>query len=250
LDDTNLQINAMKDFSSMSEIIGFLNHAVVELESGKVSMEDVEASLEKVRELEEQLILIKHNVAAPTAPNRVAEPEVTVKPAVEPEPVKPKAKKKEKNPEPQEKAAPAAVKKEKAPVVPPPAPFAEEEEVIIDKNQTSLLDAIEEIRSSEPATLNDKMKDQSAPSLASILQKTKIQSLKKAIGINQRFAFTNQLFNADFNAFQNAIETIDSCKSLDEANQFIDGSLVSELGWDVEEKNAKEFIRLVERKFA
>lgn len=56
-------------------------------------------------------------------------------------------------------------------------------------------------------------------SLAAKLARKKIENLNNAIGINEKFLFTNELFNGNTEQFLKTIEDLNNCVSLSEAKQ-------------------------------
>lgn len=134
----------------------------------------------------------------------------------------------------------------------------------IHPNQTNLLDAIEEHvdeeEEAEPpidnvvqensSSINDKFaSDAPEKTLADKLSRQPIKDLKAAIGLNQKFLFMNDLFEGDNEIFHDAINKINSCNTLDEAIEHIDGNLVSAYSWDKESNSVLNFMDLVERRF-
>jgi hypothetical protein len=56
-------------------------------------------------------------------------------------------------------------------------------------------------------SLNEKLKEERVE-VATALQGSPIRDLKKAIGINDRFLFVNDLFRGDENMYERSIKTI------------------------------------------
>jgi len=93
------------------------------------------------------------------------------------------------------------------------------------------------IHSSEPNSLGDK------------LGRTPITDLKKAIGINQKFLFINELFQQNADEYNASVDFINKADSLDDAHIYINSKLVNRYEWDLESKHVDNFMELVERKF-
>lgn len=117
----------------------------------------------------------------------------------------------------------------------------------VSPNQISLIDSIEEI-SKEEKTRNESF-EQETPTLASKLQKKPISDLKTAIGINQRFLFTSELFHNDSDEFNKAIDRLNSFSSFLEADEFIENQLRQSYDWDMKNKTVMTFIDLVHRRY-
>lgn len=98
------------------------------------------------------------------------------------------------------------------------------------------------------ASLNDKLK-QSKIDLGDTLTEAPIRDLKKAIGINDRFLFINELFRGDENMYERSIKTINGFSILPEAEYWIQRELKVKLGWSDANETVKQFVQLVRRRF-
>lgn len=98
------------------------------------------------------------------------------------------------------------------------------------------------------ASLNDKLK-QSKIDLGDTLTEAPIRDLKKAIGINDRFLFINELFRGDENMYERSIKTINSFSILPEAEYWMQRELKVKLGWSDANETVKQFTQLVKRRF-
>ena len=78
----------------------------------------------------------------------------------------------------------------------------------------------------------------------------KIESLKNSISINQRFAFINELFGGDNQAYHAAIDQLDRQPTLDEARSFVLDDLTQAYAWHNHAEHVNKLLRLVERKFS
>jgi len=110
-------------------------------------------------------------------------------------------------------------------------------------------------------TIADKFKDESPSlnqkivegkkdkSIASRMQKQPIVDLTKAIGINEKFLFINDLFNGNMSEYNTAIKHINSeCPGIEQARAYI-SSLEESNKWDNKPSSAELFVELVERRF-
>ena len=107
---------------------------------------------------------------------------------------------------------------------------------------------INEIAAANNASLNDKLK-QSKIDLGDSLTEVPIRDLKKAIGINDRFLYINELFRGDENMYERSIKTINSFSILPEAEYWIQRELKTKIGWSESNETVKQFIQLVRRRF-
>ena len=73
-------------------------------------------------------------------------------------------------------------------------------------------------------SLNDKLK-QGKTELVEILKETPVKDLRKAVGINDRFLFINELFRGDENMYERSIKTINSFNIYAEAEYWISREL-------------------------
>jgi hypothetical protein len=81
------------------------------------------------------------------------------------------------------------------------------------------------------------------------LKETPIKDLRKAIGINDRFLFINELFRGDENMYERCIKTINNFNIYPEAEYWITRELKVKLGWKDDSETANHFYQLVKRRF-
>ncbi len=98
-------------------------------------------------------------------------------------------------------------------------------------------------------SLNDKLK-QGKTELIEVLKETPIKDLRKAVGINDRFLFINELFRGDENMYERSIKTINSFNIYAEAEYWISRELKLKLGWNNELLSVQHFDQLVKRRFS
>lgn len=86
--------------------------------------------------------------------------------------------------------------------------------------------------------------------LANVLQETstKKEYPKVTININDKFRFINELFKANSNEYNIAIEQINAVTSLDEANTYLKG-LKTIYQWDDEHEMVKKITSLTQKRF-
>ena len=99
------------------------------------------------------------------------------------------------------------------------------------------------------ASLNDKLK-QDKTELVEILKETPVKDLRKAIGINDRFLFINELFRGDESMYERSIKTINSFNIYPEAEYWINREMKVKLGWDINHSTVQLFDQLVKRRFS
>jgi hypothetical protein len=100
-----------------------------------------------------------------------------------------------------------------------------------------------------PESLNDKLR-QGKTELVEILKETPIKDLRKAIGINDRFLFINELFRGDEAMYERSIKTINSFNIYPEAEYWINRELKVKIGWNNDTTTVQHFDQLVKRRFS
>lgn len=98
-------------------------------------------------------------------------------------------------------------------------------------------------------SLNEKLKEERVE-VATALQGSPIRDLKKAIGINDRFLFVNDLFRGDENMYERSVKTINGFTIYAEAEYWIQRELKVKLSWPDNSETAKLFDQLIKRRFS
>lgn len=133
-------------------------------------------------------------------------------------------------------------------------PIKESAEVSVTENppviesSLPLKEVHEVILIDESDSLNEILKEDKEE-LSDTLQNSPIKDLKKAIGINDRFLFINELFQGDETSFERSIKTINGFSIYAEAEFWIRRELKTKLGWDLQSESVKQFDALVKRRF-
>ena len=108
---------------------------------------------------------------------------------------------------------------------------------------------INETASNNHASINEKLK-QSKIDLGDTLTEVPVRDLRKAIGVNDRFLFINELFRGDEVAYERSIKTINSFSIFAEAEYWIQRELKVKNGWDNGNDMVAQFYQLVKRRFS
>ncbi|HEX2683339.1 MAG TPA: hypothetical protein VHL77_05385 [Ferruginibacter sp.] len=108
---------------------------------------------------------------------------------------------------------------------------------------------INEAAGSNGSSLNEKLR-QSKIDLGEALTEVPIRDLRKAIGINDRFLFINELFRGDEAAYERSIKTINGFSIFAEAEYWIQRELKVKNGWDPGNEMVAQFYQLVKRRFS
>lgn len=133
--------------------------------------------------------------------------------------------------------------------------FEEEEEVpTLTKQDTYRKNEVkkeinETVTGTNGASLNEKLK-QSRIDLGDTLTEAPIRDLRKAIGVNDRFLFINELFRGDEAAYERSIKTINGFSILPEAKYWIQRELKVKNGWNDTNPVVRQFDQLVKRRFS
>jgi len=108
---------------------------------------------------------------------------------------------------------------------------------------------INELVSNQNESMNDRLK-QDKTEVVEVLKHEPIKDLRKAIGINDRFVFLNDLFRGDETMYERSIKTINSFHIFPEAEYWINRELIVKLGWDADSEIVRHFYQLVKRRFS
>jgi hypothetical protein len=100
-----------------------------------------------------------------------------------------------------------------------------------------------------PESLNDRLKETKIE-LSQSLTSSPIKDLKKAIGVNDRFLFINELFRGDEPMYERSIKTIQNFSIFAEAEFWIRRELKLKIGWMDSDPVVKQFDQLVRRRFS
>ena len=86
--------------------------------------------------------------------------------------------------------------------------------------------------------------------VAHLLENTHIKDLKKAISINERYLFINDLFKGDEHLFERSVKHIQNFSILPEATFWIERELKIPLQWSAKNEVVQLFDQLVKRRFS
>lgn len=98
-------------------------------------------------------------------------------------------------------------------------------------------------------SLNDRLKEEKTE-VAHLLKETPIKDLRKAVGINDRFAYVRELFRGDEATYERSIKTINGFNIYSEADYWMSRELKHKLGWDDKNETVQKFYGLVRRRFS
>lgn len=128
---------------------------------------------------------------------------------------------------------------------PQPEPKAPEKEIFELKPTKEL----HEMLGQKNDSLNDRLKEEKTE-LGHKLNGAPVKDLRKAIGINDRFTFINELFRGDEVMYERSLKTINAFNIYSEAEYWMQRELMLKLGWQDTNPTVREFYSLVRRRFS
>ena len=197
------------NYLSLQTLVKDLNKKITKLEKGKLSLTDLNEALEHSRDVYERLTIIRYKA--------LLENQEIVQ-------------------ESKEESSFAFN-----------FDLTEEETLDISPNQRNLLDEIQEVGGE---SVNEKYAEGTQPeSVAEKMTNTKIEDLRKAIALNQKFLFMKDLFSGEKSAYDEAIDKLNSCHTIQEAKSFLASEVENKYNWEQETPAVEQFNNLLERKF-
>lgn len=221
------------NYNTIPQLIKKIEENSAKLEQGDLTINELNDMLEYSRSIHERIAILRYKALSKES----AKPEKTSSPEkvfTEQSLVNEISTKKE-----------TAIKKEE------PSGFSLNFEVKEEKQAPSQTDLVNEIQENlADKSVNDQLSLQKKVSIAEKLQKTKIEDLRKVIGLNQKFLFMNDLFEGEKAHYDYALNYLNELTTLNEANEFLTNELATKHSWDFNTSTAKIFKELVERKFS
>lgn len=110
----------------------------------------------------------------------------------------------------------------------------------------------EKLRATQPAApaLAETLRASAAPTSLAERAGPKVETLREAISINQRFSFINELFNGENMDYHAAIQHLDSLPTAEQARIYVITDLSQRYDWSRKEEHVNKLLKLIERKFA
>lgn len=106
----------------------------------------------------------------------------------------------------------------------------------------------DKLKTNQPS-LHDRLESvQNGSTLADKLQQNRIQDIKAALGINERFLFINTLFKGDQPAFEEAVANLNGFAAYPEAAIFLK-HLASRYEWDEEGEACQKLQMIIKRRY-
>jgi hypothetical protein len=98
-------------------------------------------------------------------------------------------------------------------------------------------------------SIHDREEDSEDNSIAKKLELQPIEDLKKAIGLNERFYYANELFQGDGQEYARAIEEFNHLGSIDDAQRLIEAKYNERYHWDKHEDARDSLLILLRRRY-
>jgi hypothetical protein len=149
--------------------------------------------------------------------------------------------------EPEPKPEIASVTDPEIQVIPEPVvtiPAPEAQPMVETTQEEPAKSSLAEVLNANGHSLNDQLSEKAGSSLANILSNAKVEDLRQALSLAERFRFQRELFNGNGEKLNTTLQTLNGMKSLEEAMAYL-----SAFGWPEESNCVVEFNQLVQRKF-
>lgn len=109
---------------------------------------------------------------------------------------------------------------------------------------------LNEVIAENKPSLNDRLKREKVELATKLNESVSVRDLAKAIGINDKFLFINELFRGDRNMYERSIKTINDCSDSNEAAYWMERELKIKLGWQDDNDAVQQFYQLVKKRFS
>ncbi len=268
-----------KKFLSMSHLSESIQERVKNLESGKLPSEELENLSNDIRDLYERMVILRYKALEKGIKINSTETPKEFKPVIEHQVSH--AVKTTESPLPKEKTEDTSAKistsKKEEIVIPSfkfstqvepkqeikkEEPKAESVKSVTQQNiQSAIFDAGHDtLENKKEISINEKLAQEKSTSiaekyatdqkftLAEKLKMTRINDLRSAIGINQKFLFMNDLFEGENTAFNDAISRLNSCNNGDEAHQILH-EYAQKYQWSNDGERVQQFTELIVRRY-
>ncbi len=108
---------------------------------------------------------------------------------------------------------------------------------------------LNEVIGKQGYSLNEKLRSVQSE-LSERLKDAPLQDLRKAIGINDRYLYINELFNGNEAMFDRSLKTLNDFHAYSEAEFWMQRELRTKLGWKDDHALVQQFLQLVRRRFS
>lgn len=131
-----------------------------------------------------------------------------------------------------------------------PAPINEEEEIVYEPVVIGDMEDHDDggFELEQPETLGERYQQNQEETVGEKLQHSTVTDLQRAIGINDKFLFVNELFGGSMEKYNRSIGNLNDLKTLNGALIYLN-ELRIELQWNSSNEAYKRLLELVHRKF-
>lgn len=127
----------------------------------------------------------------------------------------------------------------------PVAVQLQEEDVEIEQ----IIEKLEEEELDQKPDLNEQYSELDDNSVSEQLQRQPIADLVSSIGLNERYLYSNELFNGEMEEFKFELEQLNQFNSLAEAQAYFKTQLLEQRNWSQDNELVKALSNLVERRY-
>ena len=128
-------------------------------------------------------------------------------------------------------------------------PVDDEIPTLIHQEHVAVAKEVNDWAGKENRSVNDTLKEVTTE-LSARLSEGPVKDLKKAIGVNDRFLYINELFRGDEAMYERSIKTINGFTIWPEAEYWIRREMKTKLGWIDSNPTVKQFDQLIKRRFS
>ena len=117
--------------------------------------------------------------------------------------------------------------------------------------ETASVPLHEKLKAGQTASpaLAETLRATAAPASMAKCTAPKVETLREAISINQRFSFINELFGGENMDYHAAIQHLDSLSTPGQARAYVSNDLSQRYDWSRKEEHVNKLLKLIERKF-
>lgn len=240
----------MGNFKSQKELVKAIAANIDQLESGKLSISELENHMNDVRELYERTVVLRYKIFEEKTEVHAENAVISVEQTPVEEEVAPIAN------EPKEEVETPVIdfslfdEEEPAQEVEIETEVAPKEIVIeaVPEEKEEVQQTIDATPTMDSSAFNRLFSDVITQT-AGQFGFSKLETLVGAFGLNERLQYINELFDGSSDVFSEAIKSLDSQSSLENAKSKA-AELAQENNWDLESDTVEEFIQKIGRRYA
>lgn len=117
-----------------------------------------------------------------------------------------------------------------------------------DRGISSMPGTGQPLPSQEAGSLNDRLGSRDRE-ISDRLALEPVQDLRKAISLNDRYRYINELFRGDHDGYDRALGKLNAFRDIDEAMDWVETEGKGRLAWKAEDELVRQFTLLLQRRF-